>query len=172
MRHALRSSDQVILTVPADKLSWISPKLEKIAFIPVGANLSQVALSGESNLRHNETPTVAVFTVTGGVAGQREISQITSAVRFAAEKLGGVRLLVFGRNADSAQTSLLAGLRGLEVALHVAGVLPDTDVERLLRSPDVLLFVRGPISSRRGTSPASLAAFRSSRSQAAEPLHQ
>jgi glycosyltransferase involved in cell wall biosynthesis len=158
MRQALRSSDQAILTVPAEKLSWISSELKKAVFIPVGANLSLLAPpDGESILRHDETPTVAVFGVTGGVAGRHEVSQITAAVRFAAEKLGKVRLLVFGRNADSAQTSLQRSLRGLPVALHVSGVLPEADVEKLLRSSDALLFVRGSISSRRGRAIAGIA---------------
>jgi glycosyltransferase involved in cell wall biosynthesis len=156
MRQAMRSSDQAILTVPREKLSWISSELKKVVFIPVGANLSLVPTDVES-IRHDETPTVAVFGVTGGVAGQHEVSQITAAVRFAAEKLGKLRLLVFGRNADSAQTSLQQSLRGLPVALHVSGVLPETDVEKLLRSSDVLLFVRGPISSRRGSAIAGIA---------------
>ena len=158
MRRALRLSDLAVLTVPAEKLSWISPKAENIIFIPVGANLAQISLSGaESNLRHDDTPTVAVFSVTGGAAEQLEISQIVAAVRFAAEKLGKIRLLVFGRNADSAQRSLTAGLRGLQVTLRVAGVLPESDVEKLLRSADVQLFVRGPISSRRGSAIAGIA---------------
>jgi glycosyltransferase involved in cell wall biosynthesis len=146
------------LTVPAEKLSWISPDLKNVAFIPVGANFPDVASSGsESTLRQDETPTVAVFGVTGGEAGRLEVSQIVAAVRFAAEKLGKLRLLVFGRHADSAQTSLQKGLRDLPVALHVSGVLPANDVARLLRSSDVLLFVRGPISSRRGSAIAGIA---------------
>ena len=158
MRQAMRSSDQAILTVPAEKLSWISSELKKVVFIPVGANLPLLASSdGESILRHDETPTVAVFGVTGGVAGQNEISQITAAVRFAAGKLGKLRLRVFGRNADSAQTSLQESLRGLPVTLSVSGVLAETEVEKLLRSSDVLLFVRGAISSRRGSAIAGIA---------------
>ncbi|HEX9457103.1 MAG TPA: glycosyltransferase family 4 protein [Candidatus Acidoferrum sp.] len=158
MRQALGSSDQAILTVPAEKLSWISPDLKNVAFIPVGANFPDVASSGsESTLRQDETPTVAVFGVTGGEAGRLEVSQIVAAVRFAAEKLGKLRLLVFGRHADSAQTSLQKGLRDFPVALHVSGVLPQNDVARLLRSSDVLLFVRGPISSRRGSAIAGIA---------------
>ncbi len=158
MRQAMRSSDQAILTVPAEKLSWIASELKKVVFIPVGANLSLLAPpDSDSVLRQDETPTVAVFGVTGGTAGQHEVSQITAAVRFAAEKLGKVRLLVFGRNADSAQSSLQESLRGLPVALHVSGVLTETDVEKLLRSSDVLLFVRGSISSRRGSAIAGIA---------------
>jgi len=158
MRQLLRSSDQAILTVPPEKLSWISSDLKKAAFIPVGANLPLLAASGnESSLHGAEMPAVAVFGVTGGPAGQREIEQITAAVRFAAKKLGKLRLLVFGRNADSAEASLRASLRDQPVALRVAGVLPEGDVEALLRSSDVLLFVRGSISSRRGSAIAGIA---------------
>jgi hypothetical protein len=157
MRQLLRSSDQAILTVPPEKLSWISPGLKKAAFIPVGANLPLPEPSGnESSLHGGEMPAIAVFGVTGGPAELQEVAQITTAVRFAAKKLGKLRLLVFGRNADSAEASLRAGLRD-QVALRVAGVLPEGDVEALLRSSDVLLFVRGSISSRRGSAIAGIA---------------
>ena len=158
MRQALRLSDQAILTVPAENLSWISPGQSKVAFIPVGANLPQlVSSAGDSSLRHDQVPTIAVFGVTGGIAGQREVSQITSAVRFAAEKLGDLRLLVFGRHADLAEGALRKGMRDLPVALRVSGVLPEQDVQSLLRSSDVLLFVRGTISSRRSSAIAGIA---------------
>lgn len=158
MRQVLRSSDQAILTVPPEKLSWISAELKKPAFIPVGANLPLLEPSGSASSVHDgEVPVVAVFGVTGGPAGLQEVAQITTAVRFAAKKLGKLRLLVFGRNADSAEASLRAGLRDQPVGLRVAGVLPEGDVEALLRSSDVLLFVRGPISSRRGSAIAGIA---------------
>ena len=158
MRQLLRSSEQAILTVPSEKLSWISSEMKKPAFIPVGANLPLLEPSGSASSVHDgEMPVVAVFGVTGGPAGVQEVAQITSAVRFAAKKLGKLRLLVFGRNADSAEADLRASLRDQPVALRVAGVLPEGDVEALLRSSDVLLFVRGSISSRRGSAIAGIA---------------
>jgi glycosyltransferase involved in cell wall biosynthesis len=158
MRQALRASELAILTVPAEKLSWISPAPKKAVFIPVGANLPLLAAPGrESSVRSDEMPTVAVFGVTGGAAGPLEIAQIAGAVRFAAEKLGKLRLLVFGRNANLAEDALRKELRNFPVTLRVAGVLPENDVEVLLRSSDVLLFVRGSISSRRGSAIAGIA---------------
>jgi glycosyltransferase involved in cell wall biosynthesis len=158
MRQALRASELAVLTVPAEKLPWISPAPKKAVFIPVGANLPLLAPSSrESNIRSDEMPTVAVFGVTGGVSGPLEIAQITGAVRFAAEKLGKLRLLVFGRHADSVEAALRKDLRNFPVTLRVAGVLPENDVEVLLRSSDLLLFVRGPISSRRGSAIAGIA---------------
>ena len=158
MRRVLRSCEQAVLTVPAEKLSWISPATKNAVFIPVGANLPLLAaVTRESGVHSDEMPTVAVFSVTGGAAGEQEVAQIAGAVRLAAEKLGKVRLLVFGRNADSAEAALRKDLRNFQVTIRVAGVLPESDVETLLRSSDVLLFVRGPISSRRGSAIAGIA---------------
>lgn len=158
MRHIARSSDLVILTVPREKLPWIPSGLKNSEFIPVGANLSPLVSSGsESGLHREDIPTVAVFGVTGGFAGQQEARLITAAVRLAEKKLGKLRLLVFGRHADSAEAHLRSGLRDLQVVLRVAGVVPENDVEALLRSSDVLLFVRGAISTRRGSAIAGIA---------------
>jgi glycosyltransferase involved in cell wall biosynthesis len=158
MRQIMRCSDLAILTVPPERLSWISAGLSKAAFIPVGANLPLLASAGsESSHREDQLPTVAVFGVTGCSAGRDEVAQITAAVRFASEKLGVIRLLVFGRHADLAEASLRQGFRDLPVTLRVAGVLAENEVESLLRSSDVLLFVRGAISSRRGSAIAGIA---------------
>jgi len=158
MREILRSSEQAILTVPPEKLSWIPATMKNAAFIPVGANLPLLASAGTPSSLHDASmPTIAVFGVTGGSEGRQEVAQITQAMRFATEKLGNLRLLVFGRNADAAEAGLRERLRALPVTLRVVGVLPEGDVEALLRSSDVLLFVRGAISSRRGSAIAGIA---------------
>lgn len=157
MRQALSICDQTILTVPAEKLSWIPTVAKNVAFIPVGANLPLVSGGSETGIHQDEMPTVAVFGVTGGSSGPLEAAQIVAAVRFAATKLGSLRLLVFGRHADLVEAKLRFGLRDLPVTLRVAGVLAERDVEELLRSSDVLLFMRGPISSRRGSAIAGIA---------------
>ncbi|MCU1242662.1 MAG: hypothetical protein JWO71_3388 [Candidatus Acidoferrum typicum] len=157
-RQALRLSDRGILTVPASQLSWITTETKKAVFIPVGANFPHRASEGRvGNIRQDETPTVAVFGVTGGTAGQQEVSQIAGALRLAAKELGKLRLLVFGRNADAAEQSLREKLRDLPVTLHISGVLPEEELQPLLSSADVLLFVRGTISTRRGSAIAGIA---------------
>lgn len=157
MRRALSICDQTILTVPAEKLFWVPSAAKNVAFIPVGANLPLVSTAGETRIHQDEMPTVAVFGVTGGSSGSLEAAQIVAAVRLAAAKLGRLRLLVFGRHADLVEANLRSGLRDLAVTLRVAGVLAESDVEGVLRSSDVLLFVRGPISSRRSSAIAGIA---------------
>jgi glycosyltransferase involved in cell wall biosynthesis len=100
---------------------------------------------------------VAVFGITGGEAGRKEIEKIVEAVRFAASRVGNLRLIVLGRNAQSAEAELKKRFRDSAVELHVLGVLPGKDVVRSLTVSDVLLFVRGHISTRRGSAIAGIA---------------
>ena len=88
-------------------------------------------------------PTIAVFSITGGESGTRETEIILGAVRYAAEKLGKLRLLVFGRHAELREGALQNGLRDLPVELSVEGVIDSEQVVQRLCASDVLLFVRG-----------------------------
>jgi glycosyltransferase involved in cell wall biosynthesis len=98
-----------------------------------------------------------VYCITGGEAGSRETSEIIAAVRFASQRLGKLRLTVFGRHAELREAALRASLRELPVELSVEGVLDEHRVVENLRSSDVLLFVRGAISTRRGSAIAGIA---------------
>jgi glycosyltransferase involved in cell wall biosynthesis len=158
MREALHLADLAVLTVPGEKLSWTPPGCSNTVFIPVGANLPlpEVAPDPRSSIA-GQFPTVAAFGITGGEAGRRESEIITETIRFAAERIPKVRLVAFGRHADDAEAFLREGLQGVAVDLQVSGVLPSEEVVRRLFSSDVLLFVRGPISSRRGSAIAGIA---------------
>jgi glycosyltransferase involved in cell wall biosynthesis len=68
-----------------------------------------------------------------------------------------LRLIVLGRHSNDAETELKKQLDGTGVELHVLGVLPAEDVVRTLSVSDVLLFVRGHISTRRGSAIAGIA---------------
>jgi glycosyltransferase involved in cell wall biosynthesis len=158
MLKSLRLCDAAIFTVPLEKISWIKREPGKGRFIPVGANLPT---SGEANSRQGISMggklSVAVFSITGGESGRWEIDNIVEAVRFAAARVGNLRLIVFGRNAQSAEAELTNRFRESGVELHVLGVLSPEDVVRSLSISDVLLFVRGPISTRRGSAIAGIA---------------
>ena len=158
MLKSLRLSDAAVFTVPLQKSSWSSREPGKGHFIPVGANLPT---SSEANSRQSISTrgklSVAVYGITGGKAGRGEIDNIVEAIRFAAARVANLRLIVFGRNAQSAEAELTNRLRDSGAELHVLGVLPPEDVVRSLSISDVLLFVRGPISTRRGSAIAGIA---------------
>jgi glycosyltransferase involved in cell wall biosynthesis len=174
MRHALASAERSIFTIPLDKISWLPPDTQNAIFIPVGPNLP--VPNGDSEPRHSTTeiPTIAVFSITGGDAGSRETKVIIDAVRAAAQQLGRLRLSVFGRHAELRESDLVRGLQDLPLELSVQGVLDAEAVVQRLRTSDVLLFIRGPISSGRGSAIAGIACglplIAYSGSQAAPPI--
>jgi glycosyltransferase involved in cell wall biosynthesis len=158
MLEALRVCDAAVFTVPIENISWIKRHSGKGCFIPVGANLPT---SGEANSKRGISSggklSVAVFGITGGESGRWEIEKIVEAVQFAASRVGNLRLIVLGRNAQSAEAELRKLFRDSPVELHVLGVLSGEDVVRSLSVSDVLLFVRGPISTRRSSAIAGIA---------------
>lgn len=157
MKRALRMCDLAVFTVAPEKLSWLKSAPPRGTLIPVGANLPSDAAESATNPRASTIPTVSVFGVTGGRAGQEECTAIASAVAFAAREIGQLRLVVFGRNADSAEPGLRAALANAPVESQFYGVVPAEEIRRILCSCDVLLFVRGPISTRRGSAIAGIA---------------
>jgi glycosyltransferase involved in cell wall biosynthesis len=159
MREALSGADAAIFTVPTEKLSWVGRHRGNAFFIPVGANLpvSGVAVSARKNISTDEKLTVVVFGVTGGESGKQEIKNIAEAMQFAASRVKNLRLIVFGRHAKDAEADLKKLFGDTTVELRVLGVLPAQDVAQTLSGSDVLLFVRGHISTRRGSAIAGIA---------------
>jgi glycosyltransferase involved in cell wall biosynthesis len=157
MRRGFALADLAIFTVPPEKLSWVPSTLpRRAAFIPVGPNLS-IPSESVAPAAQNAVATVGVFSITGGEAGVRETQLIVSAVRHAASKLGRLRLSVFGRHAELRESALREGLRDSPVDLTVEGVVDPDQVVQKLSACGVLLFVRGPISSRRSSAIAGIA---------------
>jgi len=155
MRHAASLADLAVFTVPPENLSWLPADAPNVAFVPVGPNLP----IPQTPLAHSRdvVPTVCVFSITGGESGARETQIILHAVRHAVQKLGKLRLLIFGRHAELRETELREGLRDLPVALSVEGVVEPIQIVHNFSVSDILLFVRGPISSRRSSAIAGIA---------------
>lgn len=153
MKVASLLAHRSIVTVPLDRLSWRPPRA---AFVPVGANLRP---DGERRGGGDGILTVAVYGVTAGHRAEKEAEDIAFAVERAAACLARegkqMRLRVFGRGAIEADALLRGRLRHVE--LDVRGVLPAAEVAELLATSSVHLFVRGSISSRRGTGLAGIA---------------
>ena len=156
MRRVLDFSDLEVFTVPPEKLSWLQAAPPNAIFVPVGPNLPiQSTLLGPSP--QDPVPTIGVFSITGGEPGARETRVIIAAVRHASEKIGKLRLSVFGRCAELRETVLRDGLHDLPVDLSVKGIVDPAQVVHKLSACNVLLFVRGPISSRRSSAIAGIA---------------
>jgi glycosyltransferase involved in cell wall biosynthesis len=156
MRRTVALVDTAIFTVPPDNLSWLRTISSKAIFIPVGANLPFTEAPALRN--SSDVPTVGVFSITGGEQGARETQQILSAVQHASQKLGRIRLSVFGRHSELREEVLRQGFQNFPVELSVEGVVDSGQVISCLAACDVLLFVRNGISTRRGSAIAGIAA--------------
>jgi len=158
MRRAYHWAERSILNVPVESLAWLPRDPAKTVCIPVGSNLEQVTRHQEHpGVAEQKAKTVAVFGVTGGESGHREVVDIARAVCRAAEAVPSLRLVVMGRGSKEAEGSLRRAMNGAKVELTVLGLLPAEDVSRLLAEADVLLFVRGPLSSQRTSGIAGFA---------------
>jgi glycosyltransferase involved in cell wall biosynthesis len=156
MRRVLALGDLTVFTVPPERLSWLTAAPSNAVFVPVGPNLPIPAVS-QPSFRQDPVPTIGVFSITGGESGACETQIILSSVRYAAQKLGKLRLSIFGRHAELRESELREGLHDLPVELSVEGVVEAPQVVQKLSACDVLLFVRGQISSRRGSAIAGIA---------------
>lgn len=157
MRRLVRLSDVVFFTVPSEKISWVPAGAKNIVFIPVGANLpSPEKAWGQKRDPADSKPCVAVFSITGNPRGQHEIGLISEAVSHAAKQIGPLRIVVFGRNSEAGE-ELRLKLAGSPIEVTVLGLIPSEEIVRVLGASDVLLFVRGQISSRRGSAIAGIA---------------
>jgi glycosyltransferase involved in cell wall biosynthesis len=158
MRQAARIADLSILTVPPEKIPWLAPDSRNVVFIPVGANLPEPEKAwSKPGKVAGGAPAVAVFSVSGGDGSERETQLIASTAKFVSERIGALRLAVLGRNSERAGELLREKLRGTTVDVAALGLLPADQMAAALGSCDALLFVRGPISSRRGSAIAGIA---------------
>jgi len=160
MGCAYRLAARSIFPVPLDRVPWLSPAASHAVFIPVGANIPSIARASQENLiRARESGrTVAVFGVTTWPSAQKqEIEAIVGAMRRASAELGDLNLLVIGRGARAAEQALRQGLANRSVSVTVDGLISGQEITLRLSRCDVLLFVRGHLSSRRGSGLAGIA---------------
>ena len=160
MRYFCRRVDRAIFPVPVEQVPWLSSVAPNSVFIPVGANLPSLDELRQAGVVPKRTlpPKVAVFGVSEWPAAQKqEVDHIARAMRQASEALGELRLYVVGRGAKGAEEALRRAFAGSRVHLTVDGVLDSQDVSARISECEVQLFVRGPLSSQRGSGLAGLA---------------
>jgi glycosyltransferase involved in cell wall biosynthesis len=161
MRHLAVNASRAILPVALQRISWLPLRQGYCEFIPVGANVPSVdelRKSGYVVQRHKKIPTVAVFGIPTWPAAQaREVTAIIGSVRKASLQTGDLQLLVLGRGAKEAESLLRSGLSGTAIKLQVVGLRSGAEISAALCSSDVFLFVRGGLSTRRGSGLAALA---------------
>jgi glycosyltransferase involved in cell wall biosynthesis len=156
MRKLFEQSEREVLTVPLKSLYWLPSDRSRATFIPIGANVPEYCRNRAFSAE--KTPKiVVVFSVTGGETQSQEVHDIALAARHVKQRVGPIRLEVFGRGCEEARKSLERALNGSGVELRVRGVVAAEEITRTLASAHALLCVRGLITSRRGTAIAGIA---------------
>ncbi len=101
--------------------------------------------------------TIAVYGVTGGSQTLPEVAAIAFVLKQVSSSARPLRLLVFGRGSREAELALRSSLAGAKIEIETHGLVSSEQVPQVLAPADVLLFVRGHISSRRGSAIAGIA---------------
>lgn len=157
MRTAYWRADRSVLPVSLDQVTWLPARPAKAAFIPIGANLPPVVIDARIVRASDGAKTVAVYGVTGEPATLAEVRDISHVLKLTRARIENLRLVVFGRGSAEAELALRHELEGNGIETLVLGLIPSEDITRELTNADVLLFVRGGVSSRRGSALAGIA---------------
>jgi glycosyltransferase involved in cell wall biosynthesis len=155
LRRLYDLADLTIFTALLEKVSWLPTERSKAVFIPIGANCP--AAPTAIGLPPSDSKTVAVFCMTGGTHTDAEVRDIGYALKRVKAAAGRLRLVVLGRGSREAEPALRAEFAGTGVSVETLGLLSPEEVSHTLARSDVLLFVRGTISSRRGSAIAGIA---------------
>ena len=155
LRDLYARAELGVFTISVNKIPWVSRDPGRAVFIPVGANFPE-PLAHSFGKPHGKK-TVAIYSITGGASTRSEVADIGSAVKRASRAVGPVRLLVVGRGSLDAEAQLRTEFSGTCIELEILGLLPAEEMSKALSRADVQLFVRGQISSRRGSAIAGIA---------------
>lgn len=162
MRKLIRLADRAFSTIHPDVLPWLNEQdRRRLHLLPVGSNILPMAVGSDGpDGRARQKPfTVVLFGVTDITEKHQttEVDQIAQVVAPGASETGSIHLVVMGRGSSRAESLLQSAFDGMPVRLTVTGVIPPEEVSRWLGRADAFLFVRGGVSSRRGTVVAAIA---------------
>jgi glycosyltransferase involved in cell wall biosynthesis len=155
LRRLYAQADLGVFTITTSKIPWVSCDPGRAVFIPVGANFPEPAF--DSAARADAKKTVAIFSITGGASRKTEVADIGTAVKQASRTVGPLRMIVVGRGSKDAEPELRAEFEGTDTEIEILGLLAADEMSKTFARADVLLFVRGQISSRRGSAIAGVA---------------
>jgi glycosyltransferase involved in cell wall biosynthesis len=153
-----RFSRKSIVTVPFNAVPWLSRSAERAAFIPLGPNIPENLTQRTATRDRNGVPrTVAVFCVSDPPYREREVSEISRAMRIASAEALGLRVVFAGRGTTEANDEIIRAFQGTQIEVCNRGLCDAAEVSRIFSEADAMLAVRGRLYLRRGSALAALA---------------
>ena len=159
LRKLYERGEKCVFADPLDTVGWL-PGDAKSVFIPIGANIPEAISSRENAVESDGAAgTVAVFGVTQYPTREREreVADISSAVRVAVAKGVKVKVVFVGRGTAEAAATIRGAFREIPAEVSVLGLLSAGEISRVLASCCLMLFVRGKVESHRGSVMAGIA---------------
>jgi len=158
MQYAYHRTAWSFLTVPPERVDWLPRPAPKAVYLPVGANIPEPPQDDERENPANPHKTVVVFGISEDLRASQEVSDIAYVVTRVHQALSPHRLCltVFGRGSQEAEPRLRELLKG-HVEVRGYGLIPADQITRILCRADAMLFVRGSVSTRRGSAMAAIA---------------
>jgi glycosyltransferase involved in cell wall biosynthesis len=158
IRKLYSAAAKAIFADPLDKIGWLPKGTSKAVFIPIGANIPEIQPEGSEVHNHNgNTKTVAVFCLSDQRTRQRELGDIVHAIRFLAQQGLRTRVIFLGRGTAEAREEIERLFRSTTAEVRNLGLQSARDISRILSASDVMLCVRGPLFSTRGSAIAGIA---------------
>jgi glycosyltransferase involved in cell wall biosynthesis len=157
MRALAASAHFTVHNVPIAFVDWLgSPATAKYA--PVGANVPSD--TSRRTPKECDELVIAVFAMSTGKAALNEVEDVAHVARSLSASLSErrVRFLVFGQGVDVVRETLIAKFAGLSnVRLDIRGVCTDLQLHECFAQSHVHLFVRGTMTTQRGSLMAGIA---------------
>lgn len=158
IRSLYRGSAKGIFADPLETVRWLSKNDAKAAFIPIGANIPEPEKCVQaSGARNSAAKSVAVFCLSGPPNREREVGDIASAIRSAANNDAKLRVIFLGRGTAEAQQEIDRAFDGISVQVSNLGLRSAEEVSQALGGSDAMLCVRGSLYPRRGSAIAGIA---------------
>jgi glycosyltransferase involved in cell wall biosynthesis len=159
IRRLYNGAAKAIFTSALEGISWLwGMQNDHAAFIPIGANIPERVHRRTGPTQPGKVKAVIVFGVSDSPeTAAPEVNIISAVMLEACKALGKLRLVVAGRGALEAGELFTEAFQGRDIDLVVHGVLAAEKIADKFESADALLFVRGPITTRRGSVMAGIA---------------
>ena len=153
-----RRANKSIFTAPLSSIPWLPKDASNATFISIGANLPASDLDRSAAAERNGAgKTVAIFCLSDPPHLQKQLDDISRAVRAAANTHANLRVVFLGRGTREARNEINSAFAQIPVHLSNLGLQDAEEISRVLSESDVMLCVRGRLYPGRGSALAGIA---------------
>jgi glycosyltransferase involved in cell wall biosynthesis len=156
VRSLYRLAHKSIFSIPIETVPWLERPEQKSVFVPIGANIPE-PVSPRNVERIDASKTVAVFCLSEPPNRQREVQEISNAIRRIATNGKKPRVIFLGKGTAEARGDIDRAFASIPAEILNLGVRPAEEVSRNLAAADAMLCVRGELYARRGSAIAGVA---------------